>query len=57
MNLFQARLQTIVRSGHASPLAFLTSTDVILDITPQATQQQIRDAYKKYVHLSSISLT
>lgn len=28
---------------------------MILDILPQATQQQIRDAYKKYVHRISVS--
>ena len=46
---FQARLQTTVRHNQASLRKILTSTDVILDISPQATQQQIRDAYKKYI--------
>ena len=48
--MFQAHLQTTVRVDRAAPLVILTSIDVILDISPQATQQQIRDAYKKYVH-------
>lgn len=52
--LFQTRLQTTVRPDHVLPLAVLTSTDVILDIPPQATQQQIRDGYKKYVHVSML---